>query len=82
MTDPEQCPAQFDDAFWDEHYETLVVSDEAHHLLPAIDANIFDRGKQDQLRRLLDSPELARATKRWEGWAADGAVRPGQGAAA
>lgn len=73
---------QFDEAFWDEHFETLVVSDEAHDLLPAIDANIFDRSKQDQLRRLLDSPELARATARWERWASGPAPQPERGCAA
>lgn len=82
MTDPKQPLAQFNDAFWDEHYETLVVSDEAHLLLPALDANIFDRDKQTKLRWLLDSPELARATKRWERWKAEAAAQSGQGAAA
>lgn len=83
MDELEQLPTgQLEEDFWEEHSETLQVSEDAYTLLPAFSSEIFDREKQDKLRRLLDSPELARATQRWERWRSEPAQPRPRGAAA
>lgn len=53
---------EFSEAFWDEHAQPLMVRDELHELLPTLDVDVFDPLRQEELRQMLDSDELARAT--------------------